>query len=332
MSVKCEICGYENKRSIMKHLIEEHDIHYSKYIEMYPNSKVFTSEKKKLQVEEDIRSKPLKCEICGYVCKSILTKHIRSAHNMSEDEYLKLYPNSKLFSDEWKQMMSDRNKSQKMRDITISRNKEQYMRDAISNRNKNPEFIKKCKEGIKNSETWHDVHSVSTTKRNKEMWKDPEYAEKMTNILRNSNIERWKDPEYAKRMLDILPSKYGKKQKYYSEYFNKEFSLKSNSELSFVKLCERLKVSELIYEPFGIQYEWKDKTIHTYYPDFLVDNKYIVEVKWDESYRCRNNLYKSIGAINYCKNNDYKFCWYQDRYNSSIENINDIVLCQSKIE
>ena len=46
----------------------------------------------------------IKCEICGAE-RSMLTSHIRTSHNLTKEEYLKLYPMSKLISDERRETM-----------------------------------------------------------------------------------------------------------------------------------------------------------------------------------------------------------------------------------
>lgn len=259
---------------------------------------------------EDLPEGMIKCEICGVRAESILTKHIMASHNMTVDEYQKRFPTSKVFSDNWKQMMSERNKSEKMRQVTIKRNKEDHMREAVANRNKDVEFRRKVSEGIKNSDKFSDGIS-------------------------RGNLKKWKDPKYALKMLDKIPNtKYSKRRTYYSCYFNREFRLKSYSEESFIILCEDMKVDTLVYETIRIGYIDVNGLHRSYYPDFVVStgtNIYIVEVKWDESSSVGNNLFKSTSAIKYCNENGYKYCWYKARYNKSLSCLDDIVLCSCKI-
>lgn len=287
----------------------------------------------------------LKCKICGYECKSILSNHLKNKHNISSKEYKEMYPGSETTSAEYRKMMSDRNKSDKMREITINRNKSDYMRNAVSNRNKDKDFINKCKEGIRKSEKFHKSVSKSVSERNKIMWKNEDYREKMReSISRSQKLvmntperksfqskvmkKNWKNGLIAKKMLDAPKNRlYGHRSNYYSEFFDKEFICKSDGERDFIKLMEDMKADDLQYEPIHIHGNGI-----TYIPDFLVrfkDKKYLVEVKFDDDYK--DHIDKVMLAIEYCENNDIKYCWVTRFYGiENIRNNNDIevsVLC-----
>lgn len=337
--IKCELCGFESNASkLTSHLRQKHNLSCEEYLQKFPNASINNDSidlcpicnkgfkylrlhinkshpKEYLDLYKEIDKSDdneyVTCKVCGERKKQ-LNIHLQQIHNMTAEEYLNKYPNSELCSLSFRKSQSDASKSGKKLENIINRNKSDKQRQIISDRNKDPEFIKKCKEGIKNSDTWHDAHSKGAHER---------------------NIRMWKDPEYAKKMSNLLPSKYGRKCKYYSEIFNKEFSLKSNSELSFLRICEKNKdnwnITDIRYEEFYIKYI-KDGIEHSYYPDFFiyVNNKlrYIVEVKWDEGNKDGNNKFKSSAAILYCQDNNIVYCWFKSRYNSQINNLDEISL------
>lgn len=253
----------------------------------------------------------VKCLICGYECSKLLSNHLRLVHKISSIEYRKMFNDAEVVSSEFKDMMSERNKSDKMRNLTVERNKTDKMREAISRRNKDEDFKKKCKDGIEKSESWHEVHSRTASETNKKNWRDPNYRERMINVL-----------------MESTPS-YGRRNEYFSHKFNKLFKLKSLAEKSFVNLCESLEsVTDLKYESLRIKYNSR-----TYIPDFLAvtnDGIYLVEVKSTNN-DPETSKEKVNSAIEYCELNGMKFCWYSERHHSQIKSIEDIVLCRNKI-
>lgn len=124
----------------------------------------------------------IKCAICGKEY-NILSNHIKS-HGISKEDYLRMYPDSRITSDEYKEMMSERNKSDKMRSITIQRNKSDKMRKLISDRNRDKNFIEKCKSGY--TEEVRAKRSEVASSRNKRMWKDEKYRSSMSEKISRS--------------------------------------------------------------------------------------------------------------------------------------------------
>lgn len=334
--VKCLICNFEsNASSLRNHLRQKHNLSESDYLDLYPNAqinntisleicpicnkefkylKLHMNKKhgiKENYVDTSDNDEYVTCAICGDR-KKCLSVHLKYKHNMSCEEYREIYnlsTNSKSYSES----QSKASKSGNRLKIIIDRNKSDKQIEIVSKRNSDPDFIRKCKDGIAKSNTWHNAHSIGATKR---------------------NLRLWKDPEYCKKMSEILPSKYGKKHKYFSEVFNKEFSLKSTSELNFVRLCEENKdnwnIIDIKYEEFPIIYN-KDDIKHSYYPDFFIycNNKlsYIVEVKWDDGPSdITNNILKSFSAVKYCEENNLIYCWFKSRYNLQIKQLEDISL------
>ena len=262
----------------------------------------------------------IKCLICGYETKMSLQNHLKYSHNMTCKDYENEYKVPSK-SQEWSDMMTKRNKSNKMREA--SRNKS-----------------KKAIENI----------SKSATERNKNMWKNPEYRKHMKETLsrtqrnymnseegkkrqREVMLKNWSNPKIAERMLNAPKSNWGcaKRKVYYSEKFNKEFKLKSIGELEFLLTCESIdSITFLDYE--SVHIKTSDKI---YTPDFRVvqDGKvYIIEVKYDNLYQ--DNMKIVNIALDYCLENNFEFCWMR-RFKEipqlkKNKLLSEFVLCRSK--
>lgn len=262
------------------------------------------------------------CKICGKKVK-LLRKHLK-AHNISPEDYVNTYGETEFVSEEFKEMMNKRNKSEKMRSITVERNKSQEMREVISKRNQDLSFINKCKEGISKSEKFHKSASERMSKYNKELWGDDrrrdilikkikvnqkEYmnTEESKSRQREVMIRNWQNKEISERMLNaVKSSKYG----VHKEWKNDKFGIvncKSMGEYEFLEAIVKLHgLSSIEYESIRIKMD----DGRTYIPDFLViieGYKYLVEVKfceWMDEYP-----EKSYSAIKYCKENGINFCW-----------------------
>jgi hypothetical protein len=289
----------------------------------------------------------IKCKICGYETEKLLSGHLKRVHHINSKEYLALYPDSEVSSQEWKNMMSERNRSDNMRRITSERNKTDSMRKIVSERNKNPEFIKKCKDGLRNPDV-RKHRSEIASKRNHIMWQSQEYRSKMHKVLsasqkKNMNkdesinrqreimIRNWSNKNLARKMLDApRKSIFGVHGIHNSIKFDKEFKFKSLGELEFIKLMESLdSVHSLDYETIRL----KMSDGRTYIPDFLVNNHYLVEVKFDDSYTEFPD--KVDAAIKYCNSNNLEFCWVRRfkemKFIAESRSLKCAVLCRSKI-
>lgn len=257
-----------------------------------------------------------KCMICGNEYKS-LQRHIKCKHNMTSSEYKNKFPGCKLVSDDQINSLIDRNKSDKMKQAIINRNKSDKMRKIISDRNRDPEFIKKCKEGMNNPEVKAE-QSRRLSERNRENWKDPEYKEKHQEISRQTQnrlnkdpkvIRRksemfkslWRDPDISSRMLNSHKvSPFGRAIRY------KDYYCRSQGEYEMILLLEELGASNITMETLRIPYSDN----RTYIPDILctINNiTYVIEVKYDDNFY--DHIEKVKGAISYCNNLGYKYCW-----------------------
>lgn len=294
----------------------------------------------------------LKCKLCSYETQKVLSHHLKSAHKITAKEYKNLFPDAEVTSDEFKLMMAERNKSDKMRNITITRNKSDKMREIIRNRNYDKEFQRKCKEGL-NREDVKAKQRERMSKVNKENWQKQEYRDYMHNLISKKqkeymntqeSIERqraimhrnWLDPEIAKAMLDA-PKKSWRCQNrgtFVSNKFGKEFHYKSQGELDFITICEENdSVTDLEYETIHIEMN----SGHVYTPDFLVtqnNKRYLIEIKFDETQYNFKEKFNSV--VKYCLANDIELCWMR-RFNEVSElkkdcNFSKYALCRTKIE
>lgn len=341
--VECEICGYQSRRSILFHINRIHKKSYYDYIEKFPNSKIFNNDnelnkflEKEKQKEIENSKKQFICKICGKGVDSFLVNHITNVHKITTKEYLERYPGEKLVSDKYKEMMIERNKSEKQRKIVSETRKKEW---------KNEKFKNKMKEKIASHNRSEKMRKLSSkriteynkTHRNKEWYLKHNRSEKMRRVVRNKsqkglknisnattkrNLRMWKDPNYSEKMLKILYNNskcsiYGKRNIYFSEKFNKNFFLRSLAEKTFIEYCEdQNEITYIDYENLKIYYRDEENVERTYFPDFLiyVNNipRYIVEVKAHE--KPEDYPYKVNAAINYCKDNDLKYCWFQSHY------------------
>lgn len=80
----------------------------------------------------------------------------------------------------------------------------------------------------------------------------------------------WEDPEYRKKV--VANSSISKAGNYHG------ISYQSSIELAFILWCEQNGKQVENYLGEGIPYAWNGKE-HRYYPDFLIDGNFIVEVK-----------------------------------------------------
>ena len=268
----------------------------------------------------------VECKICGKVSKR-LVRHVKSAHNMTCAEYKEQY-NSPVVSEAEIAKLVERNKSDKMRQVTINRNKSDEMRAMISERNRDPEFQAKCRAGY--TEETRKAQAESMRKTSLECWRDPEYrkrrSQQMSNMMRKLNQDpdyvkirsdimkrTWENPENAQRMISAPKNHpYGVQSHRYSDKFNREYYCRSQGESEFVSLCESLEnVSDLLPgSHLPVRYMSNGQS-HVYIPDFIVvtsTQTYMIEVKY-EGDLITNHIDKVNGAVDYCNSNEMIFCY-----------------------
>lgn len=279
----------------------------------------------------------VKCKLCGYETKNYITNHLRIAHKISKEEYLKQFPNAEISSQEYKQKMLEHNRSQKMRETSAKNitkwNKEnKHDKEWYKEWNRNPELIKKRNETRNKNKEWIKFRSEDMTKKNIENWKNPEYREKMSKMktkqllqwwkdhpeekekFRQRILETWKDPEKSKNMINgPRKSYFAKKGNYYSNKFNLNIRYDSSGEKDFLEICNRRNsITSFEREPLRISYIDENGKERIYIPDYVVEEnkqKYVIEIKFNEKIDEGRNKYKVKSAIEYCNKNNLKYCF-----------------------
>ena len=241
----------------------------------------------------------IQCEICGEKMKR-LERHLYWKHNMTCSEYQELY-NLPVTCSSVKKVCSFNAKQ--------SDNLSKWMKE-------NPEKLKKIAgQNLTN-------YNKSQKARDKDRQMIKEYYERLGN---RSFINVWLEDENNREIAsdnffqiskNISDKKHKGDSRY--EYFSERFSLKniyrSIYETEFVKLLETYKdVVKVEYEVIKIKY-YLDNQSHWYHPDFLVNKKYLFEIKSSKSgerFGSTINLKdreKHLAAYHYSLVNNLVFC------------------------
>jgi hypothetical protein len=197
------------------------------------------------------------------------------------------------------------------------------------------------KSGERKNGFQNHVHSIESKNlisqshlNNSDSYKTPEFRDKMRIISSGEN-----NSMYGKTVFDIWVEKYGieeankrdsnRRKKWSSKskgknnpMYGKEppqksgngisgwynsFFFRSLHELKFILICERFKLKIISAEKIRIKYLSYTGNERTYSPDFIVDNKYLIEVKPKKLHNTPLNLLKFASVIEYCKENELKF-------------------------
>lgn len=260
--IKCVVCSQDvtSRRGLAFH-IKKHNIEsVDKYLEIYPDQIQYVNPKDNSLIT---------CPICGRYNMKQLGQHITGTHKITHDEFMKLYPNQKMFIDE----ISDRcRKASKIGVKKYYENKaanpekyEEMIKKRTYNRIKNnPDIVEKIKLGQSNSELYQ------TTRSNvRELWKNPEY--------RKMQSEKCKK-QHRDGLTDIVIKKSYKRRSITVTIDNIVYTMRSSWEVRFAQLLSSLNIP-FEYENIKIKYFYNNN-FHTYYPDFRIkDTNIVFEVK-----------------------------------------------------
>lgn len=251
------------------------------------------------------------CKICGYECgNGYLLNHIKLKHRITKEEYLKLYPNSKFYTEEFLNQRSlNTTKEMNIRwENTEYRNK---MTKVLTDNANNEEFKQKRIESIRNSPNrFHtEEYNKNMSKRIKELWNTKDYRDKYYEGIMNSH-KRFKSEQtkqkISKRIKELWEQgvynsntdksfSFGRRYSYKSRCGN-IYNLKSLQELRvayFLDLCNK----NFIYGAKTIQkfnYMYEDEK-HIYIPDFQIKDIFI-EVK-PNNWECNNQVFNKIYLV-----------------------------------
>lgn len=200
---------------------------------------------------------------------------------------------------------------------------------------------KEVKAGLRKNGFADRKHSIEskkimseTHKNNLESYKTQEFRDKMS-VVTSGN----KNPMYGKTVYGVWIEKYGKEEADRRDLIRKskwsisssgknngmygkeapkkagygisgwygEFFFRSLHELQFILVCERFKIPIVSAEKLRFKYISYNGIERTYSPDYIVDNKYLVEVKPKRLQTTPLNLLKFEAAKKYCDVNNMKF-------------------------
>ena len=160
---------------------------------------------------------------------------------------------------------------------------------------------KKTKEKNRNSQLKR-FEDPTTLKQHseaaKKTWKNPEYRKKMEKIAK----EKWDDIEYAKKVIEHSKNG-GLKGIYKGVYYD------SGYELAYLLMMENKgELNKIERAYLKIEYVNKDNLKSRYFPDFIYEKIYIIEVKgyapWTD---LKNICLKNKAASYWAKQNKMRF-------------------------
>lgn len=197
--------------------------------------------------------------------------------------------------------------SHKARKLTEDHKKKQS--ESIKKHYKdNPGLSKKIGESISRTYREHPEKKEIQRQHGIKRYQDP------NEVLRSSNIMK----ELHRKGVFLNVSRgYGIKSEVYSIWENKVIHLDSTWESNFFSTCEGLKVDRLLRCPFIIKYNRpSDNSIvpSNYYPDFLLNNHYLIEVKPNYMLDDEVNIAKFNAADLYCRENGLEYVILTEDY------------------
>ena len=256
------------------------------------------------------------CPICNKKFKQ-LTLHVKRIHNLSKEEFLKLYPETKMICDttherklelnrEWKRRFDEepefhdsvvtkgRERMAKHRETinaAIRKSHELNPQKRINSGKKaaqkrlafirTPEGKQKLREGKLNSKEFKESHSKAAKKTLNRLWQDPKFIESRKYMKGFGVLKEF-----------TLPN-------------GKVVRARSKLEFEIHKQITELNLN-YEYETLCIPYEYEGKE-HIYHPDFYIEEyNLIIEGKIEQYQTSELNLIKCLA----CKNLGYNFIFY----------------------
>jgi hypothetical protein len=258
--VKCKICGFEKEKSIKDHLKHTHKINKEKYLELYPNSEIYSDsfkkeiscKNKKMWADDDFKSK--------------MSKIRKETHNKPEFKEKQRKNTLKIFKEQ----------------------PEKY--DKFINYHKTDEF----KQWVCSKERCDKISETS-----KKRWLDIDYRNKVIKSINKILLDGRcaKSDIFKDKMSEIISKKYAngeltnKSNKYKTGYYisknNESFWYQSSYEEKCMQFFDQFDpIKWTNKHGIIIPYNMDGKT-KRYVPDFLIqinEHEYIIEMKgwWTE--------------------------------------------------
>ena len=263
----------------------------------------------------------LTCPICSKEFRS-LNSHIHFKHQLTTEQLLQQYPNTKLVSDQIKKLVSKTCKKSgcgkwmkgyEYPEWRIKQYQEKFSgegntfygkkhskktRKQMSDHHadftgdKNP-LVKWLNENPKNREKYK--------RRMKEVW----HEDGMYEVMCKRNLESGK-----KSMLNGNHNPYSKCEHgwYKSIKFKNKFYYQSSYEKRFLEFCESSnKIEALQRLPFVIPYIDDSGKRRNYYADFFVNQNIVVEIKPKSMLNHNHNKEKIKAGKKYCQSNRFEY-------------------------
>ena len=251
--MKCLICNEDvpNRQKLAVHLSTIHDTNMKDY---------------KLKYKPDKDENLLECPICGQYNIKQLTHHLTWKHKLSKEDFLKDYPNTKLWIDE----ISDRCAKASLIGLETFK----------SNKLKDPHYYDESYKARTLKRNYDEINNKirqtrkergtneKMSERVKKLWQDENY--------RNLQSAKAKE-QHRNGLTEIIVAKCGKKR-YDVTLNNVTYRMRSTWEVTVAKSLFERNIT-FKYEPFSVKYNYNNSVKH-YYPDFyLEDYNLLIEVK-----------------------------------------------------
>lgn len=266
----------------------------------------------------------LTCPICEKQFQT-LSSHIHFTHKLSIEEFLKQHPNTKLVSNSIKEKVSKTCKENgcgkwmKGYEYPEWRIKEYQEKNSGKG---NPFFGKKHSK--KTKKQMSDNHADFTGDKNplvKWLEKEPNNRKVFSTKLKTAWTEKFKDENVRRQFCEnnsktisklyvngFNPYTNCERGWFISEKFKNKFYYCSSYEKKFLEFCEASnKIKALQRLSFVIPYKDEIGKRRNYYPDFIVNQIVVIEIKPKSMLNYNHNKQKIAAGKKYCDKNGYEY-------------------------
>lgn len=204
----------------------------------------------------------IECKLCGKRALYLDSRHLKTYHNLSKEDYLRLFPNTSLISEKKKRAQSRPNNRNNLgRKFSLSHRQKirecQLRNNSFKGKHHSEEIIEKAK--IQRKKTFLERYGVDNPMD-------------IPSVRDNMSLQM------INRILNV-EDRRSRKGFFFSNKNSKNFYYRSELEKMFMQELEKDKsISRYEVEPFSIEYTFRGNK-HRYIPDFLIDGKKIVEIK-----------------------------------------------------
>lgn len=234
------------------------------------------------------------CPVCNNFMCQITDRHLK-LHDMTYKDLKEKYPDVKMRPAKLKKTWSDRCKDF---------NKTDFMREQVS---------KSLTEG--HAAGKYDEIKKQASETKKERFASGEIVSWSKGFTKYTHSSLMKTSDTRRQLYLDGKMKHGAKIKghFRSNKNNKDIPYRSSYELKALQILEEdTSVQSYEYESLRIKYFGADKKMHSYIPDFVVNNRRIIEVKAEWIYELQNkeeqSVFRKFGAAEkWAKKNGYTF-------------------------